>query len=93
MPLLPGSRIRSDWYRYSSLGMQFALTIGVFAFAGYWLDQKLGTGPWLLIALVFLGFFGGLLSMVAKVSKLGTAGKGKPRDRTDDSEREPPRQP
>jgi len=60
------------------MGVQFAATIGVFGFLGYWLDAKWGTSPWLLIAFIFLGFFGGLISMVSKVSKLGSTAKPKP---------------
>ena len=65
--------------------MQFALTIAVFGFLGYWLDGKWGTDPWLLIAFIFLGFFGGLISMVKKVSKIGRHGKGKPSGNDDDA--------
>ena len=38
--------------------MTFGLSIAVFALLGWWLDGWLGTSPWLLIALVFVGFFG-----------------------------------
>lgn len=41
---------------YAGLGLQFALGILVFLFAGRWLDQRLGTEPWLLILGVFGGF-------------------------------------
>lgn len=53
--------------RYASLGMQFAATIGLFAWAGWWLDGKLGTRPIALIVGVLLGFVGGLVSLVHKV--------------------------
>lgn len=56
-----------DLYRYSSLGLQFAATVGVFALAGRWLDGRWNTGPWLLIAGVFLGFALGLYSMIQKL--------------------------
>ena len=39
----------------AGLGMQFVLAILVFLFLGKWLDERLGTTPWLLIAGVFLG--------------------------------------
>ena len=57
----------SELYRYSGVGLQFAATIGVFAFGGYWLDGKLGSEPWLLIVGVLLGFVLGLYSMTKKV--------------------------
>ena len=34
--------------------MAMALSIGIGAYIGYYLDKKLGTGPWLFF--VFLGF-------------------------------------
>ena len=38
----------------STVGLSMAFAIGLGAGIGYWLDRKLGTGPWLF--LVFLGF-------------------------------------
>ncbi len=43
---------------YSGLGLQFAVSVVVWVFVGQWLDRKFGTGPWLLITMVFLA--GGL---------------------------------
>jgi F0F1-type ATP synthase assembly protein I len=56
-----------DLARYSGLGLAFAATVGVFAFAGRWLDERLGSSPWLLLVGVFLGFGLGLYSMIKKV--------------------------
>ncbi len=53
--------------RYASLGMQFAATIGLFAWAGWWLDEKLGSRPIGLIVGVLVGFAGGLVSLVHQV--------------------------
>jgi ATP synthase protein I len=39
----------------AGLGMQFVVAILLFLFLGKWLDDRLGTTPWLLIAGVFLG--------------------------------------
>jgi ATP synthase protein I len=39
----------------AGLGMQFVVAILLFLFLGKWLDERLGTTPWLLIAGVFLG--------------------------------------
>ncbi len=63
--------------------MTFTLTIVVFGAFGWWLDGKFGTEPWLLIAFIFLGFFGGLVSMVSKVSKIGSTAKKPPREPQD----------
>jgi len=57
-----------EFGRLSGIGMQFALTIVVMAFVGHWLDQRLGTLPLFLILGVLLGFIGGTISMIKRVS-------------------------
>jgi len=47
-------------------GMQFGLTICLFALLGNWLDGRLGSSPWLLLAGVLLGFGGGTVSLLKK---------------------------
>jgi len=46
---------------YLSLGWSFAVTVLAATLAGWWLDRRFGTGPWLLTAGVFLGI---VLAMV-----------------------------
>jgi F0F1-type ATP synthase assembly protein I len=57
----------SDNARYAGVGFQFGAAIIAFALLGWWLDKKLGTGPWLLILGVILGFAGGMISLLKKV--------------------------
>ncbi|HYW06189.1 MAG TPA: AtpZ/AtpI family protein [Longimicrobium sp.] len=38
------------------IGVQFVAVLLAFLFAGKWLDERLGTSPWLLMGGVFLGF-------------------------------------
>ena len=52
---------------YAGLGLQFALAILVFTFAGQWLDRRLGTEPWLLLVGVFLGAGGGFYSIYRRL--------------------------
>jgi F0F1-type ATP synthase assembly protein I len=52
---------------FAGVGMQFALTIVVFALAGIWLDKRLGTGPWLVILMVFGGATLGFWSMYRRM--------------------------
>ncbi len=59
---------KSVLYRYAGVGTQFAATLGVFGFVGYWLDEKCGSQPWFLLVGIFLGFGLGLYSMVSKLS-------------------------
>ena len=53
--------------RFAGVGLQFALSIIVFLYAGQWLDRKLGTAPWLLLAGVFVGGAGSFYSMYRKL--------------------------
>jgi F0F1-type ATP synthase assembly protein I len=53
---------------FAGIGLQFALTILLFVFAGVWLDRRLGTSPWLVIVFVFVGSAAGIFSMYRKVT-------------------------
>jgi F0F1-type ATP synthase assembly protein I len=52
---LMGKRKGMSGSEFAGVGLQFGITIIVFAFAGIWLDRKLGTSPWFVI----VGVFGG----------------------------------
>jgi len=52
---------------FAGAGLQFALTIVLFAFAGIWLDKKLGTSPWLVLLMVFGGAGLGFWSMYRRL--------------------------
>jgi F0F1-type ATP synthase assembly protein I len=52
---------------YAGVGVQFALTIVAFMFAGMWLDRALGSSPWLLILFVFGGASAGFYSIYRKL--------------------------
>ncbi|GAC1652028.1 MAG: hypothetical protein NVS4B3_13650 [Gemmatimonadaceae bacterium] len=53
---------------YAAVGLEFALALVLFAFAGQWLDRRLGTAPWLLISSIFLGGGGAFYSMVRSLT-------------------------
>ena len=52
---------------FAGIGLQFALSIVLFVFAGEWVDSRLGTGPWFLIVGAFVGAGGGFYSMYRKL--------------------------
>jgi hypothetical protein len=52
---------------HAGLGIKYAGTIVGFTLIGLWLDTKLGTRPWLLLAGIFLGLAGGFYSLVMAV--------------------------
>jgi ATP synthase protein I len=45
------------------VGLQFAAAILLFLFAGRWLDERLGTEPWLLLMGVLVGAGAGFFSL------------------------------
>ena len=53
---------------FAGVGIQFALAIVLFLFAGQWLDKRLGTNGMLTIAGVFIGAAAGFYSMYRKIS-------------------------
>ncbi len=61
--------------QFADLGLRLAVTVALFTYAGYRLDRWLGTGPWLLIALCFVGVTGGMLSVVRGVNRWTAAEK------------------
>lgn len=50
--LLPGAG------RWLGLGVEFGGVIGIFTWAGYWADRKLGSSPWLMVTGLMVGFVG-----------------------------------
>ena len=42
--------LSNDQARFAGLGLQFALTLVLLGAVGWWIDSKLGTQPWLLVA-------------------------------------------
>ena len=62
--------------RMAGIGVQFGAVISLFALAGYWLDDRMGSSPWLLLLGVLLGFVGGTISLVKAVSRLKESPSG-----------------
>jgi ATP synthase protein I len=56
---------------FLTLGIQLALAVLVFFFLGRWLDEKFGTAPWLMIAGLFVGVTGGLISFFRSALSMG----------------------
>ena len=54
-----------------ALVLEFLAYIGVLGYAGWWLDQHRGTGPWGLLGGLLLGMIAGLYRMVREGLKLG----------------------
>ena len=56
-----------EWGRYAGHGVQYAVTIGVFALIGWRLDLWWGTEPWMVLVMVLLGFVGATVSLVKQL--------------------------
>ena len=63
-----GPRPEAEYFRYAGAGLQFALTFLLFGALGWWLDGKLGTAPWLMIAGIVLGAAGAFYSLVRRLA-------------------------
>lgn len=50
------STANSRAMRYTWLGAEFAAIFFAFVYGGNWLDTRLGTKPWLVLAGIVLGF-------------------------------------
>jgi hypothetical protein len=71
VPFVPDAdwvREQRSSFKYAGVGIQFGLAISLFALLGRWLDVRFGTGPWLLLVGVLLGFGGGTYSLLKKFS-------------------------
>ena len=79
----------SDLGRYAGLGAQFAASIALLGALGWWLDGKLGTSPWLLIAGVFAGAVGGFIAMLRAVPPARGKQRGEQQREDHDSSRTP----
>ncbi|HEY4658851.1 MAG TPA: AtpZ/AtpI family protein [Gemmatimonadaceae bacterium] len=49
--------------RLAGLGLQFVIAILLCLFAGQWLDRRLGSAPWFLLAGVLVGAAAGFYSL------------------------------
>jgi F0F1-type ATP synthase assembly protein I len=50
---------RSDLARAASLGLEIAVAVFLGAGAGYWLDLRFRTGPWLMVVGLVIGSIAG----------------------------------
>jgi hypothetical protein len=55
--------------RYSGLGLQWALSVVLFLFAGRWLDKRIGTDPYLTVVGAFVGGAAGFYALYTALMK------------------------
>jgi F0F1-type ATP synthase assembly protein I len=86
MPLVgPPERRQSQWSNAGagmsqgwSILVELGAIIGLFAFIGYRLDRLFGTKPWLLAALMVVGYAGGVYHVILWTRRREQAEETKP---------------
>ena len=73
----PKHRLQRDLARFSAVGIELGIIIGLFVWIGKSLDQQWGTAPWLLLLGMFLGLFGGFYRLKLKFTAWNKAEKDK----------------
>ena len=58
------------YMKYSTVGIELSLSIIVGGGIGYWLDQQLGTEPWLLIFWLTCGMIAGFRSLYKTTKRI-----------------------
>ena len=73
--------------RYSALGLEMSASVLIGLAIGYYLDKWLGTGPWLTVLWIGIGFAAGVRSLYRAALRSGKEleengeNRGEPRDR------------
>ncbi len=65
-----GSKAMRELAPYMNLGINLAVTIGLFCLLGWWLDGKFGTKPLLIIICAFAGIAFGMYNFFRTISDL-----------------------
>ena len=60
---LPPRNNTQRYLRFSTIGLEMGLGVGVGWLIGQWLDGMFGTGPWLLLLFLCFGMGAGFLSL------------------------------
>ncbi|MBL8730478.1 MAG: AtpZ/AtpI family protein [Planctomycetes bacterium] len=71
-------------------GLTLAVSVGLFAYAGLWLDARFGTKPWLLLLCVVCGIVGGILHLIRVLAPELWPFKTSPKSKNGDSHGGPP---
>lgn len=67
-----------EFYKYSGLGFEFVVIVGIFAFLGDWADRRWQCDPWGLLAGCGFGLTTGLYFLVKESNKMMRSMDSKP---------------
>ncbi len=76
-----------EFYKYSGLGFEFVVIVGIFAFFGDWADRKWGWEPWGLLAGCGVGLTTGLYFLVKESNRMLRSVDAKDESESTDSEK------
>lgn len=62
-------RTQNTWLRYSTLGVQFTVTLLLFVLMGTWADGRFATTPWCTITGSLLGIFASMYVVIREVGR------------------------
>lgn len=63
-------------FAYSTIGLQLAITILVFIYIGFKLDQHYETNPWFVVAGTALGMIAGFYNLIRGLRQIENISKG-----------------
>ncbi len=76
----PDSRTLKTLGQLSTIGLAFVFALMMGFGAGFWLDQRLGTAPWLSLAGFGMGLAAGVLNVVRTMQSVTAAERAGPPD-------------
>ncbi len=59
----------ADLLRLSTVGLVLAISVGLGAWLGLWLDERWGTGPWMTVLGVVIGSAAGFRELFREVNR------------------------
>jgi ATP synthase protein I len=68
--VLAGRKTTKSVLAYSSVGLQLAGTLLICVYAGFWLDRRYDTSPWLVLAGAAVGMTAGFFNMFKELQAL-----------------------
>ena len=90
MAVTPNAQMLKTIGQLSTIGLAFVFALMMGFGAGYWLDGKFGTKPWLSLLGFAVGLAAGILNVVRTMRAVSAGERELQRDRDRDRERQAP---